>query len=103
MDSPQFISILKPTRIGMLTSGPTELEEKTVSAHFDYLEELVEKGVVLLAGRTLTKDEKTFGIVIFLAKDMDDAIRFTENDPVIINQVMQAEVFPFRIALPQSD
>ena len=98
----QFISILKPTRIGMLTSGPTDLEEKAVSAHFDYLEELVEKGVVLLAGRTLTEDEKTFGIVIFLAEDMDDAIRVTENDPVIVNQVMQAEVIPFRIALSHS-
>jgi uncharacterized protein len=102
MSLQQFISILKPNRIDMLTSGPTEFEEKTVSAHFDYLEELVERGVVLLAGRTLTEDEKTFGIVIFLAKDMDDAKRFTENDPAIVNQIMQAEVIPFRIALPHS-
>ena len=59
----------------MLTSGPTEFEEKTVSAHFEYLEALVKKGVVVLAGRTLTEDENTFGIVIFLAKDMEDARR----------------------------
>ncbi len=99
----QFISILKPTRIDMLTSGPTEFEEITVSAHFDYLEALVKKGVVVLAGRTLTEDENTFGIVIFLANDMEDAKRVTNNDPVIVNRVMQAEVFPFRIALPHSE
>jgi uncharacterized protein YciI len=99
----QFISILTPTRIGMLTDGPTEFEEKTVSSHFEYLEALVKKGVVLLAGRTLTEDEKTFGVVIFLAKDMDDARLITANDPVIINRVMQAEVLPFRIALPQNE
>jgi uncharacterized protein YciI len=103
MDLQQFITILNPTRIGMLTDGPTEFEEKTVSAHFEYLKELEKKGIVLLAARTLTEDEKTFGIVIFMAKDMDAARQVTANDPVIMNRVMQAEVFPFRIALPQSE
>jgi uncharacterized protein len=103
MDLQQYIIILNPTRIGMLTDGPTEFEEKTVSAHFEYLMGLEKKGIVLLAGRTLTEDEKTFGIVIFMAKDMDAARQVSENDPVIINRVMQAEVFPFRIALPQSE
>ncbi len=102
MDLQQFITILNPTRIGMLTDGPTEFEEKTVSAHFEYLKELEKKGIVLLAGRTLTEDEKTFGIVIFLAEDLDAAKQVTVNDPVIINGVMQAELFPFRIALPQN-
>ena len=63
----------------------------------------MKKGVVVLAGRTLTEDENTFGIVIFLANDMEDARDVTNNDPVIVNRVMQAEVFPFRIALPQSE
>ena len=49
MGMQQFITILKPTRIGMITDGPTEFEEKTVSAHFEYLEERVKKGIVLLA------------------------------------------------------
>jgi uncharacterized protein len=103
MDLQQFICILNPTRIEMLTDGPTKFEDKTVSAHFEYLKDLEKKGIVLLAGRTLTEDENTFGIVIFMARDMDAARQVTANDPVIINQVMQAKVFPFRIALPQSE
>jgi uncharacterized protein len=103
MSLQQFITVLKPTRLYMITEGPTEFEEKTVSAHFEYLKELEKKGIVLLAGRTLTEDEKTFGIVIFMDKDLDAARQVTANDPVIINQVMQAEVFPFRIALPQRE
>jgi uncharacterized protein YciI len=99
----QFITILKPTRPEMITIGPTKFEEKTVTAHYEYLEECVEKGIVILAGRTLNKDEKTFGIVIFKAGDIESARQFAANDPVISNDVMRAEVFPFRIALPQRE
>jgi uncharacterized protein len=101
MSLQQFITILKPTRLDMITEGPTEFEEKTVSAHFAYLEEWENKGIVVLAGRTLNEDEKTFGIVIFKAADIKAAKIFAANDPAIFRNVMQAEVFPFRIALPQ--
>ncbi len=82
---------------------PTTFEEQTVSDHFNYLEERVKKGIVLLAGRTLTEDEHTFGIVIFLAKDLKSAKDLAANDPAIINGVMRAEVLPFRISLPQNE
>ena len=48
----------------MLTQGPTLEEERIVSAHFTYLKDLAEQGIVLLAGRTLNTDESSFGIVI---------------------------------------
>jgi hypothetical protein len=102
-DMQQFIIILKPTRPEMLSEGPTPFEETTVSDHFDYLEEKVKKGIVLLAGRTLTEDERTFGIVIFQAEDMQRAKYLAANDPAIINGVMRAEVLPFRISLPENE
>jgi hypothetical protein len=102
-DMQQFITILKPTRPEMLSEGPSPFEEQTVSDHFDYLEKRVKKGIVLLAGRTLTEDEHTFGIVIFQAEDMKSAKDLAANDPAIINGVMRAEVLPFRISLPQNE
>ena len=96
----QFITILKPTRPGMLIDGSTSYEEQAVSEHFAYLEERTKTGVVLLAGRTLTEDENTFGIVIFLAKGLDDAKDLAANDPAILKGIMVAEVLPFRISLP---
>jgi uncharacterized protein len=102
-DMQQFITILKPTRPEMLSESPTTFEEQTVSDHFNYLEERVKKGIVLLAGRTLTEDDHTFGIVIFLAEDMKSAKDLAANDPAIINGVMRAEVLPFRISLPEDE
>jgi uncharacterized protein YciI len=103
MEMQQFITILRPARIQMITDGPTEFEEKTVSLHFNYLKELVNNGIVHLAGLTQTNDYKTFGIVIFFAADIAEARSLVENDPAVKMGVMNAEVYPFRIALPVSD
>ena len=64
----EFLYRIKPVRLGMLTEGPTEREAEIVSEHFSYLERLVAEGIVLMAGRTLNTDERTFGIVVFLAE-----------------------------------
>src|SRR5512134_1853245 len=66
---PQFIYVLKPTRLGMLTEGPTPAEASTVSRHFAYFKDLTEKGVMILMGRTQNDDESTFGIAVFEAED----------------------------------
>jgi len=103
MEMHQFITILRPTRIQMITDRPSEFEEKTVSLHFNYLKDLVNKGIVHLAGLTQTHDETTFGIVIFFAADIAEARALAENDPAVKTGVMTAEVFPFKIALPVKD
>lgn len=48
----QWIYVLKPARLGMLTEGPTPEEDEIVSRHFAYLKDLTEKGVMILMGRT---------------------------------------------------
>lgn len=99
----QFITILRPARLEMITEGPTEFEEQTVSQHFNYLKDLTDRGIVRLAGLTLTNDETTFGIVIFLAKDIEGARSVAENDPAVKAGVMKAQVHPFKIALPVTE
>jgi len=83
----------------MLTDGPTPEEAEIVSAHFAYLKQLTEKGVVVLAGRTLNTDASCFGIVILHADSEDAARKVMENDPAVQSQVMCAELFPFHTAL----
>ena len=43
-DKLQFIYVLKPTRLGMLTEGPTPEERDTVSRHFAYFKTSPRKG-----------------------------------------------------------
>jgi uncharacterized protein YciI len=95
----QFLYYLKPTRLGMVTEGPTPEEAETVSRHFAYLSDLTDKGVMILMGRTQNNDENTFGIAIFEAEDESAARRIMENDPAVAAGVMRANLYPYKIAL----
>jgi uncharacterized protein YciI len=83
----------------MLSEGPTPEEAAIVSEHFNYLAKLTENGVVLMALRTLTTDETTFGIVLLQPSDEAAAKTIMANDPAVRKGVMYAEFFPCRIAL----
>jgi uncharacterized protein YciI len=94
-----YLYRIQPTRLEMLTHGPTAEEAEIVTQHFAYLQRLTEEGVVVLAGRTLNTDERSFGIVIFRADSEEAARRVMEQDPAVRNRVMRAELYPYRIAL----
>ena len=95
----QFLYFLKPTRLGMVTDGPTPEEEETVSRHFAYLSDLTERGVMILVGRTQNSDESTFGIAIFEAENESAARTIMENDPAVAGGVMSATLYPYKVAL----
>ena len=94
-----FIYKIQPVRPEMLTEGYTPGEEQIIAEHFSYLEELTKSGVVYLAGRTLTTDYSSFGIVIFGAHSEEVARQVMLNDPAVKTKVMRAELYPFNIAL----
>ncbi len=94
----QYLYRIRPTREGFLQASTPE-EDAIVSKHFSYLQALVAKGDVLLAGRTLNTDETSHGLVVFVADSQDQARYLMENDPAVSAGVFQAELFPFSIAL----
>jgi uncharacterized protein YciI len=95
----EFLYRIQPTRPDMLKTGPTIQEAEATQAHFAFLEAARDAGVVFGAGRTLTTDDSTFGIVLFRAPDEVAARDFMEADPAVLAGVMKAELFPFRVAL----
>jgi uncharacterized protein YciI len=80
-----------------MVTEPTDEEDGVIADHFRYLKDGAERGVVLLAGRTLDAD--SFGIVIFEADDDDGAEAFMTADPAVRGNVMDAAVFPYRVAI----
>ena len=94
-----FLYRIQPTRLAMLTEGATEAEAAVVREHFAYLKRLETAGVMLMAGRTLNVDERTFGIAIFAAESEAEAAAIMKDDPAVKHGVMRAELFPYRIAL----
>ena len=95
----QYLYRIQPVRPTLLTDGPTAHEAQIVARHFEYLQQQVANGAVLHAGRTLNADASAFGIVILAATTESQALEIMRNDPAVAQGVMQAELFPYRVAL----
>ena len=94
----QFLYRIQPTRLAMLIEATPE-ESALVGQHFDYLQALLRRGVLILAGRTLNTDGSGFGIVIFNAESEEAARALVDDDPAVKGGVFSAELFPYRVAL----
>lgn len=95
----QFIYVLRLLPHLLNEKNWTEREDEIVNRHFVELQRLLNEGKLILAGRTLNMDEKTFGIVIFEADSEEDAQIIMKNDPAVAEGIMTAELFPYRVAL----
>ncbi len=94
-----FIYRLRAVRSDMLSTGLTEHETAIIEAHGEYLDHLAAHDIIKLAGRTLIDDEHAFGIVVLEADSDLHARRIMNEDPAVANGVLEAELFPFRIAV----
>jgi uncharacterized protein len=94
----RFIYFMRAKRLEMLTTGPTEEEARILGEHSDYLQQHAAEGTVMLAGRTTNNDENTVGIVIVNAADETTARAIMESDPFVKSGLMNATLFPFRVA-----
>ena len=99
VETQQYLYRIQPTRVEMLSQGPSVEEEARVTEHFEYLQRLLAEGVLILAGRTLNTDPSAFGIVIFTAASEAEARAIVDNDPAVKSGVMRAELYPYRVAL----
>lgn len=95
----QFIYTLRLQRPAILAEGPTDAEAAVLQQHAGYLANLARQGDVLLAGRTQVSTPETFGIVILNTSDQTAAEAMMRNDPAVKHSVMQAELFPYQIAV----
>jgi uncharacterized protein len=96
----RYIYVVRPGRPDLLTAGPTADEAKIISEHFAYIEALYKKGQIEYVGRTLATGEKAMGLVVFSAKDDDEADRVMKGDPAVKNAVMTATCAPFKVIFP---
>ena len=96
---PTYIYRIQPVRPEMLSVGHTDEESRIAGEHFDYLKQLMDDGILILAGRTLTTDYSSHGIAIFEARDDDHMREITANDPAVAQKQFRAEWYPYRIAL----
>jgi len=96
---PQWLYRIVPTRPQMVDAA-TDAEAALVDAHFRYLVDLRDRGILVLAGRT--QDEDTFGIVIFDAEDAAAAQAIADADPAVAGGVFAMTLHPYRIAVARA-
>ncbi|MBL8968767.1 MAG: hypothetical protein JNG85_17310 [Spirochaetaceae bacterium] len=95
----RFIYVLR--LVGRLTEEAnwTEEDQAAVARHFAHLEELLARGILVLAGKTDGLGRDTFGLVILEAESLEAARGLMEQDPALVAGVMTAELYPYTIAL----
>lgn len=96
---PTYIYRIQPVRPEMLSEGSTPEEDELTGKHFAYLKQLMDDGILILAGRTLNTDYTAFGIAIFEARDDDHIREILHNDPAVKGKLFRGEWYPYRIAL----
>jgi uncharacterized protein YciI len=94
-----YLIVLRPNRVAMLTEGPTAEEAVAVRRHLEYLQGLAAAGKVRLAGRTTEDDARTLGIVLLSVASEEEARSIMSADPAVSQGVMRAELHPFRVAV----
>jgi len=92
---PEYVYLIHPFRDGFYEQ-PTSEENSVMEAHFQYLKQATEVGIVLLAGPCL---DDTFGLIVFHAENDESAHAFMFNDPSVKKNVMMAELHPMRVSL----
>jgi len=98
----QFLYHIQPTRDGFLIESTSE-EDAIVDAHFNYLKALIQRGIVLMAGRTFHTDDTSHSLVVLAADSEGEARAITETDPAVKAGVFRAELFPFAVALASKE
>ena len=92
-----FMYALYPTRLAMLTEGPTEAERAAAAEHWTCSQKLLEDGVIIFGGRTLERtSDGSFAVCVISAESEQEARRVMDNDPAVKAGVFRARLFPFQ-------
>lgn len=68
-----------------------------IEEHFQRIKQDYEKGIVLQVGRTVDHKNDGFGLVVFKAKNKEEAVVYMNNDPAVKNKIMTARVHDYKI------
>ena len=96
--SPHFFAITHPYRKDFIVN-PVDSESEIMIEHFEYLQDLMNRGKLYLACPTL-RDDDPFGVYIFSTETLDETCEILENYPSVKAKLQTISVLrPLRISL----
>lgn len=63
---------------------------------YTYSIDLLQRGIVVFAGRTIDRSAASFATVVIYAKSADDARAIMQNDPAVEGGLFRARLFPYQ-------
>ena len=91
-----FLYTLHPVRLAMLTEGPTDAEKMMAAQHWMYSQDLLRRGVIVFAGRTVDTSPESFASCVIRAGSEAEARAVMEGDPAVKGGVFRARLFRFQ-------
>ncbi|MEO2074068.1 MAG: YciI family protein [Bacillus sp. (in: firmicutes)] len=91
----EFVYVIRPKRENFIETM-TEEENKIMGTHFQYLKALLAEEKLILAGPCL---DGAMGICVFRSESWEAAQKIMENDPAVVNGVMDCELHKYRVSL----
>lgn len=91
-----FLFIIRPVRGQAFFNAMLPEEAAMVSAHFEYLKTLCDKGKLLLAGPCM---DGGFGVGILQTESREEAQTILNKDPSISGNVMHPELYDFKMSV----
>ncbi|MBN3555865.1 hypothetical protein JYA63_16425 [Fictibacillus nanhaiensis] len=95
MEVTEYLYQIKPVRSDFMENQTLE-EQEMLQSHFQYLQNLLEKGKLVLAGPCL---DASFGVVILQNTNEEEAQEIMKNDPAVEGKIMTGKLYPFRVSL----
>ncbi|MFW9960920.1 MAG: YciI family protein [Candidatus Thorarchaeota archaeon] len=86
METQSYVIMLRPAN----EYGNPGTEER-VNDHFEYLKDLLERGILMIAGRF---SEVLIGLVMIETTSREEALLIMKNDPAVKSGVFHAELYP---------
>lgn len=91
----QFLIRYIPPRSNFIDSQ-SEMEKASIANHFNYLQDLMNKGILAYAGRCV---DARFGIALIKCENIQSAESIVKNDPAVKVGIFKYELHLFSTAL----
>lgn len=91
-----FAYTLHPTRLAMLTEGATPEERTLAGQHWAYSQDLLRRGVIIFAGRTVSPTADSFALAVIRAPSLEAARTIAADDPAVRGGVFRMAVYPYQ-------
>lgn len=91
----EFLYIIRPHKENFAETM-NEDEARIMGIHFAYLQDMMKQGKLILAGPVLTGE---MGLCIIEASSIAEAEEMMNNDPAVVNGIVSAKLYPYRVSL----